>query len=215
MTSHPSTYLWDPEMPNLLVDDIQDYQQQALQPLWPWGYDPSGYEPHSENSMPSTPDSSYHDTSLELPFYNPEDLIDLQRIGTPMSDQEPAVNVDTTGTGANKRIRRREQNRASQRAYRDRQRGKIAELQSKVVALQTQNEKLLARNNMLEAAFQRDRPQTASGHPTQQTPTSQTSNHCSTSQEWYGAWSPVVPVQRLQRSQTSDMQGRSGFDAEQ
>lgn len=64
--------------------------------------------------MPPTPESPYDDRSLEFPFYNPEDLMDLQRIGTPMSDsQEPTINIDTIGTGANKRIRRREQNRAS------------------------------------------------------------------------------------------------------
>ncbi|KAK4508431.1 hypothetical protein PRZ48_002169 [Zasmidium cellare] len=193
MTSHPSTYLWGPEMPTVLLEDIQDYQQQGLQPLWSWNYDPSGYEPQSENSMPSTPDSSYHDTSLDFPFCNPEDLIDLQRIGTPMSDQGPALDVNTTGTGATKRIRRREQNRASyvmaggyqraiadnisrQRAYRDRQRGKIAELQSKVVALKAQNEKLLARNNMLEAATQRDRSQASSAQSMQQNPPSQPNN---------------------------------------
>lgn len=212
MTSHPSTYLWESEIRTLIVDDIQDYQEQSLQPMWAWvsrvampvittqtelspkGYDPCGYKPQSERSMPVTPESSYHETSLEYPFCHQEDLIDLQRIGTPMSDQEPAVNVDTTGTGANKRIRRREQNRASyvildvcrlilptdvtsrQRAYRDRQRGKIAELQSKVVALKSQNEKLLARNNMLEAAFQRDRPQISSAQKMQRSPTSHSSN---------------------------------------
>ncbi|EME89638.1 uncharacterized protein MYCFIDRAFT_202013 [Pseudocercospora fijiensis CIRAD86] len=123
------------------------------------------FEPDFNSSNVCSPDMSYQQLSFDSQFCNAEDYLDFQRIGTPQPtfkdddlDAASQVSIETSERGSNKHVRRREQNRASQRAYRDRQRGKIAELQANIVALKAQNEKLQARNSMLEATSQRQIP---------------------------------------------------------
>ncbi|GIZ40481.1 hypothetical protein CKM354_000381600 [Cercospora kikuchii] len=161
MTSHPNVMYgeWSAEMPNDLLAEYHNTQVQGtMQPFWQWTYETTNYVP-SEQSGSSSPEPH---TTLDPNLYH-EDFLDISQISTPMSafddtaSETAQAGIVATGAGANKRMRRREQNRASQRAYRDRQRGKIAELQARVLALRAQNDKLQARNNMLEAAFQRDR----------------------------------------------------------
>ncbi|KAF7189734.1 AP-1-like transcription factor CAP1 [Pseudocercospora fuligena] len=167
MTSNPKLYSeWCPghaTLPDHPQHEPQDFLvQNNSHPYWLISYHSTELESGLDSSNISSPDMSYQDLSFQPQLCNSENYLDFQRIGTPQNlfdDDElgtdAQVGIETSGNGANKRVRRREQNRASQRAYRDRQRGKIAELQAKIMMLKGENEKLQARNNMLEAASQR------------------------------------------------------------
>ncbi|KXT11703.1 hypothetical protein AC579_6982 [Pseudocercospora musae] len=164
MTSSPDMYHeWSsghPTMPELPQHEFQEFRaQDDLHPSWLISYHSTEFEPGLDSSNISSPDMSYQQLSFQPQFCNSEDYLDFQRIGTPQptfandDELETATQsgAETSRSGANRRVQRREQNRASQRAYRDRQRGKIAELQAKLVTLKADNERLQARNSMLEA----------------------------------------------------------------
>ncbi|KAF2215058.1 hypothetical protein CERZMDRAFT_82921 [Cercospora zeae-maydis SCOH1-5] len=147
--SHVMYAEWSPEITNNLLAEYHNSQT----------YETTDYVPSEQSSSSSPEPYSKLDPNLCH-----EDFLDVSQIGTPMSAFDDAASETAqgstvaTGAGANKRLRRREQNRASQRAYRDRQRGKIAELQARVLALRAQNDQLQTRNNMLESALQRSNP---------------------------------------------------------
>ncbi|KXT06079.1 hypothetical protein AC578_1368 [Pseudocercospora eumusae] len=160
MTSNINTYhQWysdHPTIPELPQHEFQDFHaHDDPHPHWLSTYYSTDCDPSLNSSNTSSPEISYSVPSSHSQFRNSEDYLDFQRIGTPQTtlDDEEFEPSTQVGGGAKKRVRKREQNRATQRAYRDRQRGKMAELQAKILALVAQNEELQARNFMLEAAF--------------------------------------------------------------
>ncbi|KAI5369637.1 Putative basic-leucine zipper domain-containing protein [Septoria linicola] len=134
--------------------------QRISDEIWPWEF---GTSEHAQRSMPQFLSPSYTQWESESQEAHDGTISSEPKPCTPPSTLEETLTesvlskAPTPEKGTSRGMRRKEQNRASQRAYRDRQRNKIVELQTQVLALKAQIAKLQERNEMLEAAFLRDR----------------------------------------------------------